>query len=205
MREPFKLLIGVPCMDYLHVEFVKSLNALTTKLCREGVNFSVEISAGSLIYFARNRMANKAINEGYTHLLFLDSDMVFDENIVETLRFCGKDFVCGVFQARRPPYGCCVFESLVPVRRVKKYGTEPFRIKGCGMACTLIKTTVLKNVQQEYGNCFDPGVYEDITMGEDTAFCWRADKAGEEIWCDPTAKVGHIAHVPIWPGEEPAT
>ena len=205
MKEPFKLLIGVPCMDYLHVEFVKSLNALTTHLCREGVNFTVEIQSGSLIYFARNRMANKAINEGYTHLLFLDSDMVFDENIVETLRFCGKDFVCGIFQARRSPYGCCVFESLVPVRRVKNYGTEPFRVKGCGMACTMIKTTVLQNVQQEYGNCFDPGVYEDITMGEDTAFCWRADKVGEEIWCDPTARVGHIAHVPIWPGEEPAT
>ena len=117
MKEPFKLLIGVPCMDYLHVEFVKSLNALTTKLCREGVNFSVEISAGSLIYFARNRMANKAINEGYTHLLFIDSDMVFDENIVETLQFCGKDFVCGIFQARRSPYGCCA--SFVELRRVK--------------------------------------------------------------------------------------
>ena len=205
MTKPVKLMIAVPCMDYMHCDFVKSLNALTIHLCREGWNFNVEIHSGTLVYFARNRLASKAINEGYTHILFLDSDMVFDESIVETLMFCGKDFVCGAFQARRSPYGSCVFKSLVPVERVKEYGMEPFRVKGCGMACTLISTEVLRKVQQKYGNCFDPAVYEGITMGEDTAFCWRADKLGEEIWCDPTARVGHIAHVPIWPGEEPAT
>lgn len=205
MKEPFKLLIAVPCMDYLHADFVKSLNALTMHLCREGVKFTVEIQSGTLVYFARNRLACKAINEGYTHLLFLDSDMVFDENIVETLRFCGKDFVCGMFHARRPPYGCCIFKSLKPVERVKDYGMEPFRVMGCGMACTLISTEVLRSVQQRFGNCFDPAVYDGITMGEDTAFCWRATNTGNEIWCEPTAKVGHIAHVPIWPGEEPAT
>ena len=94
MTKPVKLMIAVPCMDYMHCDFVKSLNALTIHLCREGWNFNVEIHSGTLVYFARNRLASKAINEGYTHILFLDSDMVFDENIVETLMFCGKDFVC---------------------------------------------------------------------------------------------------------------
>ena len=105
MKKPFKLLIAVPCMDYLHAEFVKSLQKLTTHLCREGVNFTVEIHSGSLVYFARNRMANKAVDEGYTHLLFLDSDMVFDENIVETLEFSGKGFrslyICTKFPVSR--------------------------------------------------------------------------------------------------------
>lgn len=205
MKNPVKLMIAVPCMDYMHSEFVKSLNALAIHLCREGWNFNVEIHSGTLIYLARNQLANKAIQEGYTHLLFLDSDMVFDETIVETLMFSGKDFVCGAFQSRRKPYGSCVFKSLVPAERVKDYGMAPFRVKGCGMACTMISTEVLKNVRQKFGNCFDPAVYEGVTMGEDTAFCWRADKTGAEIWCEPTARVGHIAHIAVWPGEEPAT
>ena len=48
-------------------------------------------------------------------------------------------------------------------------------------------------------------VIDGIKFGEDLAFCWRANNTGAEIWCEPTARCGHIAHVPIWPGEEPAT
>lgn len=205
MKKPFKLLIAVPCMDYIHAEFVKSLMKLTGHLQREGVRFAVEIVAGTLVYFARNKLACKAINEGFTHILFLDSDMVFDEEIVETLTFCGKDFVCGAFQSRRPPYGSCVFTQLKPLTKVTEYGKEPFRVAGCGMACTMISTEILREVQRKYGNCFDPENIQGNAFGEDLAFCWRAGSIGAEIWCEPTARVGHMAHVPIWPGEEPAT
>ena len=205
MKKPFKLLIAVPCLDYMHVDFVQSLLKLCQHLQREGVRYNTEIQSGTLVYLARNKLANKAVNEEYTHILFLDSDMVFDENLVETLTFCGKDFVCGAFQSRRAPYGSCIFSSLKPVRRVKEYGIEPFQVEGCGMACTMISTEILKEVQSTYGNPFDPAIIEDITFGEDTAFCWRARKCGFEIWCEPTARIGHIAHVPIYPGEEPAT
>lgn len=205
MKKPFKLLIAVPCMDYMHVDFVQSLLKLCQHLQREGVRYHTEIQSGTLVYLARNKLANKAVNEEYTHILFLDSDMVFDETLVETLTFCGKDFVCGAFQSRRAPYGSCIFSSLKPVRRVKEYGIEPFQVEGCGMACTMISTEILKEVQSTYGNPFDPAIIEDITFGEDTAFCWRARKCGFEIWCEPMARIGHIAHVPIYPGEEPAT
>ena len=205
MKKPFKLLIGVPCTDYMHADFVKCLTELIQHLQREGIRYHLEILAGTLVYFARNKLACKAVSEDFTHLLFLDSDMVFDKSIVETLAFCGKDFVCGAFQSRRPPYGSCIFSSLRPLEKVKGYGLEPFRVAGCGMACTMIGTEILKDVQREYGNCFDPETFEGIQFGEDLAFCWRANKTGAEIWCDPTARCGHIAHVPIWPGEEPAT
>ena len=203
MRKPFRLLIAVPCMDYVHVDFMKSLRGLEHHLIREGIAFHTEIRAGSLIYFARNQMACKAINEDYTHILFIDSDMVFDENIVETLAFCGKDFVCGAFQSRRPPYGSCIYQSLDPVINIEAEGLEPFKVAGCGMACTMISTQILKEVQEKYGTTFNPERINGINYGEDLAFCRRATEIGTEIWCDPTARVGHIAHIPVWPGEVP--
>lgn len=205
MKKPFKLLIAVPCMDYVHVDFMNSLLNLCQHLQHEGICYKAEIQSGTLIYFARNRLANKAVCENFTHILFLDSDMVFDESIVETMRFMDKDMVCGAFQSRRQPYGSCIFTSLNPVRRVKEYGMVPFQVEGCGMACTMISTEVIKEVQSRYGSPFDPEKIEGINFGEDTAFCWRARKCGYEIWCDPTVRIGHIAHVPIYPGEEPAT
>lgn len=205
MRKPFRLLIAVPCMDYIHADFVKSLMKLTEHLQREGINHTVEILPGTLVYIARDRLACKAINEEFTHILFIDSDMVFDENIVETLQFCGKEFVCGAFVARRTPYGKCVYKQLKPLEQVEEWGVAPFRVKGCGMACTMIATEILKDVQTKYGTCFNPEIYGGIKYGEDLAFCWRANETGAEIWCEPTARCGHIAHVPIWPGEGPAT
>lgn len=197
MQKPFKLLIAVPCMDYVHVDFMKSLVGLIQHLQREGIAYHLEIQAGTLVYIARNRLACKAINEGYTHLLFLDSDMVFDETVVEDLTFSGKDFVCGAFQSRRKPFNSCIFTGINPAERVKDYGLEPFKVEGCGMACTLISSEILKNVQVKYGNCFNP----TDEYGEDLAFCWRATHTGAEIWCEPTARIGHIAHIPIYPGD----
>ena len=205
MRKPFRLLIAVPCTDYMHADFVKSLMNLTQHLQREGIPYHAEIVAGTLVYLARDKLACKVINEGFTHLLFLDSDMVFDENIVETLDFCGKDFVCGAFQSRRRPYGKCVYKSLEPLEKVENWGMEPFRVKGCGMACTMISAEILRSVQDKYATCFSPEIIDGVKFGEDLAFCWRANRIGAEIWCEPTARCGHIAHVPIWPGEEPAT
>ena len=196
-----KLLIAVPTTDYVHAEFMKCLVNMTMELSRQKIAYDVEIQAGTLVYIARNRLCNKAVNDGYTHILFLDSDMVFKQDLLEDMLFCGKDFVCGAFQSRRPPYSSCIFRSLRPVERVREYGLDPFAVEGCGMACTLISTEIIKSVQNKYGATFTP----TEEFGEDLAFCWRARSLGHEIWCDPSIRIGHIAHVPIYPGEEPAT
>ena len=73
------------------------------------------------------------------------------------------------------------------------------------MACTMIATEILKEVQNRSGSCFNPERVDGIKYGEDLAFCRRATETGAEIWCEPTARCGHITHVPIWPGEDPAT
>ena len=198
-----RLLIAVPTTDYLHADFVKSLTDLTAELNRKKIDHKVEIQSGTLVYFAREKLANKAINDGYTHVLWLDSDMVFSNQIVDDLMFCGKEMVCGAFVSRRPTYGSCVYTSIRKgeIERVKDFGTKPFRVDGCGFACVLMTTELLQAVKLKFGEAFQPTDY----YGEDLAFCWRAGQIGREIWCEPTARCGHIAHVPIWPGEPPAT
>lgn len=205
MKTPFRLLIAVPCTDYMHADFVRSLVNLTGRLQREGIRHEVEIANGSLVYIARDKLACRAINDGFTHILFIDSDMVFDDGIVETMQFCGKDFVCGAFQSRRPPYGKCVYKTLKPLESVDRWGAEPFRAEGCGMALTMISAEILKDVQTRNGTCFSPAMIDGVKFGEDLAFCHRAKETGAELWCEPTARAGHITHIPIWPDEGPAT
>ena len=198
-----RLLIAIPSTDYMHADFVKSLCGLTTELNRKRVAYDIGLQTGTLVYIARNRLANKAVNENFTHVLWFDSDMVFNPTILDDLMFCGKEMVCGAFVSRRPPYGSCVYSSIKKdqIEKVKDFGTKPFQVDGCGFACVLTTTELIRAVQQKFGTAFQPTDY----YGEDLAFCWRVGQIGREIWCEPTARCGHIAHVPIWPGEAPAT
>ena len=195
-----KLLVAVPTTDYVHAEFMKSLVELTQKLMKNGVDAEVRIIGGTLVYIARNKLAQYAMNENFTHVLWLDSDMVFGPNIVDDLLFCGKDMVCGAFVGRRPLFGPCVYTSIdeLPMKKVRDFGTEPFQVDGCGMALVLMKTDVLRKVKEQFGTCFTP----TEKYGEDIAFCDRAKKTGTEIWCEPTVRPGHIAHIPVYAGED---
>ena len=194
-----KLLIAVPTTDYIPAGFVQSLMELTAELNRQKVSYQVAIQAGTLVYIARNRLANKAVNEGFTHVLWLDSDMIFNEHVVDDLLFCGKEMVCGAFVSRRPPYGPCVYSSIQrnDIEKVQEFGTKPFRVDGCGFACVLTTAELLQAVAQKFGTTFQPTDY----YGEDLAFCWRVGQIGREIWCEPTVRPGHIAHIPVHAGE----
>lgn len=192
-----RLLIGIPCMDFVHVEFMRSLSALIVRLKDENIDFELDIESGTLVYLARERIAHKAINEGFTHVLWLDSDMVFGEDVLEDLMFSGKPFVSCIYHARRKGYASCVFKSIEPGGDIHfdEYPAELFQIAGCGFGCLLITTEILSYVLLHYGTCFSPLP----NLGEDLAFCKRVTDLGYQIWCDPAVVCGHIGHITIYP------
>ena len=195
-----KLMVAVPTTDYVNAEFAKCLVKLAIQLKEDGVDFDVRIQGGTLVYIARNRLAGKAIDNGFTHVLWLDSDMVFGPQIVDDLLFCGKDMVCGAFVSRHPNYGPCVYKSIEDpgnLEPVDLFGTTPFRVDGCGFAAVLTSVELLKAVWDRFGTCFRP----TEKYGEDIAFCDRVKQIGGEIWCDPSVRVGHIALTPVYPGD----
>ena len=196
-----KLLVAVPTTDFVHVEFMKCLVDLSNKLVKDGVDLEVKILGGTLVYIARARLAHYAINEGFTHVLWLDSDMTFSPNILDDLLFCGKDMVCGAFVMRRPQWGPCVYTSINEdgdLTKVREFGIEPFRVAGCGFAVVLTKVELLKAVYDHFGTTFKPME----ALAEDIAFCWRVNEIGGEIWCEPTVRPGHIANIPVYAGED---
>ena len=193
-----KLLIAVPAMDFMHTEFVKSLLALTNKLKDDGTDFDVRIESGTLVYIARDKLARYAIRNNFTHVLWLDSDMVFTDEIVDDLQFSGKSFVTGICHGRRKPYLSCLFKSYYPeVKRYeyKEYSANTFEVSACGMAAVLMEVSILRAVMDRYNTCFTPSQF----FGEDIAFCDRAKQLGYHVYAEPGVKVGHIGHITIYP------
>lgn len=191
-----KLMIAIPTLDYIHTEFVESLLKLTRKLDTDGVVYDVRIQSGTLVYMARNKLAHAALDEGYTHMLWLDSDMVFTENALDDLMFAGKKFVSCIYHARRRCHESCLFESYEPVP--KKFQTYPqgvFEIAACGFGGVFMDVQVIRDIQDKFGSLFTPLP----AMGEDVSFCKRARETGYKLYADSSVVMGHIGHITIYP------
>lgn len=193
-----KTLIAVPCMSQVAAEFARSL-----ALLKKGGDFDVQFAVDSLVYNARNDLANAALKQKAEYVLWLDSDMVFDPDLLERLLLDmreGRDIVSGLYFDRHYPYPPVILkqdgmEDGQPVFEV--YADHPvqklFRVDACGFGAVLMRTRVLHAVYEKYHNWFAPL----IGYGEDISFCIRARECGCDIWCDPTIKPGLIGSVTV--------
>ena len=196
-----KLLIAVPTSDYMHHAFVKSLLGLTKRLDVDGIEYVVDMRTGSLVYDAREHLASRARLENFSHVLWLDSDMVFPDDIFEKLKSHGKDYVTGICHARRKPYLSAVFAKLEPdaIRYHRTtYPDNLFQIAGSGFACVLTSVQMLRDIKHNSGILFLP----TLAFGEDLAFCVRAKDAGYDLYADPKVRIKHVSHVEISADDE---
>ena len=195
-----RLMIAIPTLDYVHRRFVESLTGLTKHLAESGVAFDIVYEGCTLVYISRDNLAKKAIEGDYDWVLWLDADMVFDEDIYDKLKETGKDFVTGLYMGRHGKNLPCVFNTIDPPNRKVSINwakaLEP--IEGCGFGCVLIKTDILKDVFARYETCFRPVP----KFGEDIAFCSRALERGYDIWQANNVLVGHIAQCIVHPRED---
>ena len=86
---------------------------LVARLKDDGADFEVKILSGTLVYAARDKLAHHAIDNRFTHVLWLDADMIFNDDLLEDLMFSGKNFVTAICHARRKPYVPCFFKCSI--------------------------------------------------------------------------------------------
>lgn len=190
-----KILIAVPCMDQVPAPFCNSL-ALLQKVG----DCTLMMKSGSLIYTSRNALATAAIQTEADYVFWLDSDMVFQPDILKrmlkTLQEKDLDILTGLYFRRVPPYSPVLFDRLdidgvqTKFTEFQSIPDELFEVGACGFGCVLMKTDVFFDVQSKFGNMFAP----IGNNGEDVAFCWRARQCGYKIFCDPQLICGHVGY-----------
>ena len=193
-----KILIAVPSMDQVPVQFAQSLSMLY----RVG-DCSVAFQVGSLIYTSRNHLAGIAIEQQYDYVMWFDSDMVFRpdtlQRMVEELERDNIDILTGLYFRRVYPFKPVLFSKLVPIEKGWEWEEpteipdKPFELAGCGFGCVLMKTEVLMDVQAKFNDMFGPL----NNIGEDLSFCWRAAQCGYKVVCDPSIVLGHVGHMVV--------
>lgn len=192
-----KTMIAIPCMGSLSTKFTGSLLAL-----HKPKGTAIYMESQSLIYDARNNLARTAIERGYDRVLWLDSDMVFEPDVLTRLNARideGRDFVTGLYVQRTGKHRPTIYRDAritenkdgkkkveLPVYDDFEPGTI-FEIAACGFGICMTAVKMLKEIMDQFGLPFTP-----ITgFGEDIAFCARAKEYGYRLWCDSSIQAGH--------------
>lgn len=191
-----KILVAVPTVGQVEIEYVNSILRLSRTTPADIIH-----SAGSLVYVARNSFVKQAIDENYSHLMFIDSDMVFNADALNVLLYHDKDVISGSIFSRVQPYKPCFYEKLslgepgeIICEHVKVLQDGLQEVEGVGTAFLLIKTQVLKDIIEK----FKLYPFQPITgYGEDLSFCLRTRQCGYKIWVDNDLTIGHIGKVVV--------
>lgn len=149
----------------------------------------------------RDSALSQALADGFSHVLFLDADMVWPSDVLtRMLRHHDAGIVGGLYVLKGPPYspvhmGAIAEETdgVVQYFRPIDYGQELVDVNALGMGCTLIPIEAVRRIGPrpwfEYQD--DPEGWPRVS--EDVPFCRKAKAAGVPVLFDPTVKCGHVS------------
>ena len=202
--------IGIPTGGMWDMEFGKCLASMVYKTTMwkpsvekgiESLRLRLYCQPGSMLVKNRQILAAKAIQEGCSHLLFLDDDMSFPDDLLIRLIERDKPVIAVNCTTRSFPVHYIAHDlkgKLIDSRG--KVGCQKVQHVGC--AVMMLETELIKRLTPPL---FMMDWIPDVRdfCGEDVYFCAKLGaEAGAEIWIDHdlSQEVGHIGRLKYGPG-----
>ena len=199
--------------------FLKNFVQLCFECVQQGASIQISQDYSSMVNFARCKVLGANVLKGpdqlpwqgklqYDYQLWIDSDIVFNLEAFYKLIWMDKDIAAGWYVTEdgrttsvahwleedefEQNGGVMNHEMLDGIQKRRK----PFTCDYTGFGWVMIKKGVFEHPDMKYPwfapqmQVFESGAVQDM-CGEDVSFCLEAIKAGFELWCDPTIRVGH--------------
>jgi len=178
------------------------------------IQFSISRHESAVVYYVRNMCLGGDVLRGegqkpfdgkvnYTHLMWIDNDIIFTPQQFKKLLDYDKDIVSGVY----------LMANLINLATVEKWDEEYFQTRGAfdfltpdylkgktelidvaytGLGFMLVKKGVFESLTYPW---FRPifhtfGTVKDFSS-EDVSFCRLIREKGFKIYIDPQLRVGH--------------
>jgi len=161
MSDPYKIAICIPTAGSVKMSFAYSLVGLVaytagngTKTIQERpVSVCIRVMESSNWITNREKLARNVVDEGHTHLMFLDDDMVFEPQVLEVLLGRRQQIVVTNYLIKTEPASNAEFVGVgldgnrVPTKE-SSAGIQPVFYSGFGVS--LIETEVFKKTPQPW-------------------------------------------------------
>lgn len=216
-----KIAISVPTSGSLPIEFVKCLMLLYDVLQRNNVKTVISMDAGAFIPHTRAKVCGASLDRGkrqrpwddpsITHIMMIDSDILFEPEQIATLLNRDVDFVSGAYaykhtgllQGAAKKYVAGYWDEeffkkhqifpCISTEDLKNHIPNLMLMDWVGLGFSLVKTEVFTKIDYPW---FTSSVINIANMtdstSEDVGFCLKVKEAGVKIHLDPTVVVRHL-------------
>lgn len=185
---------------------------------QSSIQFAVSRRESPVVYYVRNMCLGGDVLRGenqkpfngktdYTHLMWIDNDIIFTPQQFEKLLSYNKDIVSGIYMMADQIHFATVetwdqeyfkkngsFKFLVQDEIKDK--TNLMEVAYTGLGFMLVKKGVFESLTYPW---FRPifhtiGTAKDF-CSEDTSFCQLVREKGYKIYIDPQVRVGHLKSI----------
>jgi FkbM family methyltransferase len=208
-----KLFIGMPIYGHPTMSFVKCLMELQAK---KPCQCEPHVGSGDGVGRTRNVLTAEFLKSDCTHLLFMDSDLIFTVDHVKELLLANQPVVGGFYPKKQQGRLEWVVNPLIPSPPMREDALQPLKYIGTGFLC--IKREVFEQMivaypelsfREDYGNrgiahdFWSMGVYrpkdnpkdEGRYLSEDWFFCQRWLDMGGEVFGHTKVALRHQGSV----------
>lgn len=200
-NSPVRILVGMPSGQSIPILTTRSLMQWQHQRKYPSM---FEFKIDTYIEKARNELVWNAVNEKATHLMMIDSDMVFPPGGIDKLVDDNKDIVGGLYYGRIHPRAMAFHVnpdgSTRNVDPSKEKGV--FEVDFVGTGFLLINMNVFKTLMPPFFKfSYEPEKFgikatDKVApaLGEDAFFCLNAKQHGFKVWCDSEIELGHVGY-----------
>ncbi len=209
MKSKPKLFVAVPMYGGVPHEFMESMMRLQME---PPYDLEIKFLPGdSLVARARNSLTAEFLKSDCTHLLFIDSDLVFSSDQIRAIVEADKEVIGGFYPKKKEGPLEWVCNSTIPPTPVGLDGLQEVRFMGTGFL--LVRRTVFERMLEVLGEAiaFHPdhapttvewdfwavGPYRDKAgfaryLSEDWYFCQRWLDLGGKVYGHSRVILKHI-------------
>lgn len=186
-----RLGIGIPLnWPYMHTDFFDSF--LLMDKCK---GHMLRANSGS-IDVMRNSIVASAQELNCTHLMFLDTDMIFPPDTISRLAAHDLDIVGGLCFKRWPPFHPTLYTGeRYKLEFIYPYDDGLVEVTATGAACLLIKMEVFNKIKYPWFK-FDK-TPDNRMVGEDINFCYKAADVDYKLYVDTSIRTLHIVQMAV--------
>lgn len=189
-----QVVICVPTNGMVHAMFTYCLVNAIRYTEAQGIPVVLDMDAGTVLSNQRQVLLNTAIDEhGAEHIMWLDSDMTFPEDVIIRLLEHKKKVVCATYSKRVEPFHPTAFYSIDPVEPVDTEGHGLVTVRYTGMGCLLMKASAIDTIPSPH---FPLKWHAPSSTwhGEDMGLCDLLTEDGTKIYCDLdlSREIGHL-------------
>jgi len=187
-----KVFIAIPTRDLIHAHTAYCLQE-TVRYCENrDIQTTVSFNMGTLICNQREALTKEFLESDSTHIMWIDSDMMFPANIVETLLSHSLPVVACSYSTRGLPLKSVSYTDLTDWESWIDSATEPLiSVQATGMGMMLVEKEVLVPMSSPR---FEIKWMGEDHLGEDFDHCLKITELGYSIVIDTKASA-EILHI----------